>query len=384
MNKFATEQFKNRLGYYLVNGQKFFNKTQALLQGFKIGQPITWVFNDDVYGNINWAEPININLTELYRQRAEQLRRDYDYLALYFSGGADSTNILHAFIDNNIFLDEIVMQVPKPFESTANGQDRSQANFYSEVEYSAVPILNKYRSRLHPQTQVRYQDINQPLIDVLQNENWYESMPLGTNITITGIGRQAAYVSENHILKLCEQGRRTAQIMGVDKPLVWFDGARYYAYFNDLSANHSAPLDPNGMDVYTNFYHTEYFYWTPDFPEIVVKQAQELKKSYEALPTGRALAYQARNIHIGKFKDFLHPIIYPNSVNQSIEFQTEKPSSGVVRPMDNWFWGSSNEKIQANYLATIKYLGANIRPEDLIGRDIKNGLEANLSKMYPL
>ena len=384
MNKFATEQFKNRLGYYLVNEQQFFNKTQALAAGFNMGQPIKWVFNDDVYGAIDWTKPIDTSLTELYRRRAEQLRRDYDYLALYFSGGADSTNILHAFIDNNIFLDEIVMQVPKPFESATNGQDRSQANFYSEVEYSAVPILNNYRNRLHPQTRIRYQDINQPLIDVLQNENWYESMPLGTNITITGIGRQAAYVSENHILKLCEQGRRSAQIMGVDKPLVWYNGRRYFAYFSDLSANHSAPADPNRSDVYTNFYHTEYFYWSPDCPEIVVKQAQEIKKQCEVNLALKNYVINSMREHIGKFKDLLHPIIYPSHVNNMIIFQTEKPSSGVVRPMDNWFWATADKKIQNNYLETINYLRNIIDPAHCISNDINNGLQATFSKAYQL
>jgi hypothetical protein len=90
----------DRLGYYRVGFKKFFNKTLALLENHKTGYEVQWIFNDNIYDKIDWTIPIRESLLDLYRRRAEQLRNKYDYLALYFSGGADSINILHAFIDN--------------------------------------------------------------------------------------------------------------------------------------------------------------------------------------------------------------------------------------------------------------------------------------------
>ena len=383
-NKFASQRYLDRLGYYTVNEKKFHNKTLALLESRQCQQDVHWTFNDDVYQQIDWTQPIDSSLSEIYRRRAEQLRHDYDYLVLYFSGGADSTNVLDAFIDNDIFLDEIVMQIPKPFESTANGQDRNQANHFSEIEYSAVRILNAWRNKINPNTKIRYQDFSKPLIDVLSKDNWFDLHPTGTNIAITGIGRQAANYSEEHILELCYQGKHIAQILGVDKPLVWYNGRHYFAYFNDLSAHHSPPVDMTKKDIYTNFYHTEFFYWTPDCPELVVKQAQEIKKRCELDLAMKNYATESVRVHIGKFKELLHSTIYPEHVNDSIVFQTEKPIIEVIRPMDQWFWATADKKIQDNYLETIKYLGNNIDPAHCINGNINNGFQAHLSRGYQL
>jgi len=68
---------------------------------------LTTTFTVKLIGHYQVSESLDF----LYALRARQLREKYDYLVLYFSGGADSTNILKTFIDNNIFLDEIVMQM---------------------------------------------------------------------------------------------------------------------------------------------------------------------------------------------------------------------------------------------------------------------------------
>ena len=83
----------DRLGYYRVGWKKFYNKTLALLESNKTGYKIDWVFNNDIYGKIDWTLPVLESLDLLYALRARQLREKYDYLVLYFSGGADSTNI---------------------------------------------------------------------------------------------------------------------------------------------------------------------------------------------------------------------------------------------------------------------------------------------------
>jgi len=56
----------DRLGYYQVGQNKFYNKTLALIHSYRSRQKITWVFNDDVYGAIDWTVPVESSLTELY------------------------------------------------------------------------------------------------------------------------------------------------------------------------------------------------------------------------------------------------------------------------------------------------------------------------------
>jgi hypothetical protein len=372
----------DKLGYYQVGFKKFSNKTLALMETCKSGYKMEWIFNDDVYSSINWSTPIEESLLSIYKRRAEQLRANYDYLVLYFSGGADSINILHAFIDNNIFLDEIVMQLPEPARKQFADGDTSNGNLYAEIEYSAVPHLNKFKDILNPDTKIRYQDFAKPVLELLSHDDWFDTNPMGTNICISGIGRQVAQVTEKHILELCNKGKRIGQVLGVDKPLVYFDGTDYYAYFSDVSTMHAPPTGLNQSEVFQKYYHTEFFYWTPDMPEIVVKQAQEIKRYCDVDDFARMKMKLSLERHISEFKSILHPVIYPPQVTTGL--QTEKPSSKIVRPMDQWFWASASEQIIGNYMTVINYLRDHTNPEHMIDGSIDNGISAHLSKFYKL
>ena len=147
----------------------------ALIEEKKTGYTIEWIFNDNVYGNIDWTIPIETPLIDLYKKRACQLREEYDYLILYYSGGADSTNVLHAFIDNNIFIDEIIMHFPEPVKKTINDRDISNENYFSEVEYAAVAHLKKYKNTIPTNTKIKIQDFTKTGIEILKKENHAKS-----------------------------------------------------------------------------------------------------------------------------------------------------------------------------------------------------------------
>jgi len=373
----------DRLGYYLVGKNKFYNKTSALIESYQTRYEPVWVFNNDVYGSIDWTVPITEDLASIYRRRAQQLRDQYDHLVLYFSGGADSINILHAFIDNNIFLDEIVFQYPKEIEKIFNNDDLSNANFYSEIQYSALPILNNLKHKISSKTQVRHQDFSKPLIELLKHDDWFEKKHMGSNITISGIARQATQDIESHILDLCDRNKTVAQILGIDKPLVYFDGVNYFAYFIDLSATHCPPINrDNTQDLYSTFYQTEFFYWTPSMPEIVVKQAQEIKRHCEIDTAKKMLWARSRTTHISEYRDVMHPIIYPSSSTPL--FQTTKPLSKVIREQDRWFWETADRNVINNYLNVISYLKHNINDYHAIDNDLMNGLQGHISQYYKL
>ena len=384
----STTPVKNtfdHLGYYQVGKKKFYNKTLALIESYRTRHAPSWVFNDDVYASIDWTIPIEENLASIYRRRAQQLRDRYDHLVLYYSGGADSTNILHAFIDNKIFLDEIVMQLPELVKPKLNTTDLTNGNIHSEIEYAAAPHLNQYSSQLAG-TVIRYQDFSKNVIELLQKDNWFDSVPMSTNITVSGIGRQLASVADAKVLKLCEQGRSVAQIIGIDKPLVTFDGNDYYAYFMDLNATHSPSVDitfaGKPSDLLGVSYTTEFFYWTPDMPEIVVKQAQEIKRECELDSVKKQLWTQSQGRHITEFRSVMHPIIYPAWTEPV--FQTDKPSSQVRRRQDQWFWDTASDQVIGHYLDGIDYLKKNIDTHQLIDRNIMNGLRGHSSPRYKL
>jgi hypothetical protein len=374
---------KDRLGYYQVGFKKFYNKTMALLENHRTGYEVEWVFNDDVYSKIDWSLPIEIPLMELYKKRALQLRERYDYLIMYYSGGADSTNALHAFIDNNIFIDELIMHMPEPVQKTVNGHDTSNLNYYSEVEYAAVVHLKKYKNNIHPNTKIKIQDFSKTGMELLNREDWFDTSPLGLSVSISGILRQVTQEYDSHYLKIQDLGKSTCYIMGIDKPLVWNDGTDYYGFFMDTSAYHYInPVDFNKSASIVDTVTTEFFYWTPDMPEIVIKQAQEIKRHYDSNPLIKWMAEASLTKHITEYRDILHPVIYPNYTCE--KFQTEKPSTHILRPMDNWFWQTASEKVQHNYLNTIDYLEKNTNPKYMIKNTIQYGIAAHKSKFYKL
>lgn len=373
----------DHLGYYLVGWKKFYNKTLALIESKNTGYEVMWVFNDRVYSSIDWTIPIETPLLELYKKRALQLREQYDYLVLYYSGGADSTMALHAFIDNNIFIDELIIQDPAPVRSTVNDKDYSNLNYYSEVEYAANTHLRKYKHQLNPNTKITHQDFSKTGIELLEKDYWIENSPLCLSVSISGILRQVTQEYDRHNLNLIEKDKKIAYILGVDKPLVYFDGKNYYCYFMDTSAYHYiTPINFNKTSQSVDNAVTEFFYWTPSMPEIVIKQAQEIKKNCERNPVAKYMATQTLVKHISEYRNILHPVIYPSHIVEP--FQTEKPSTSIYRPMDNWFWATASNQVKNNYLETIKFLGQNIDSKYGIERNIENGFTAHKTKFYKL
>ena len=371
----------DRLGYYQVGWKKFHHKTLALIEHTKTRQPLEWIFNDSIYGAIDWSVPIPESLDELYRKRAQQLRDTYDYLALYFSGGADAANMLRVFLNNNIFIDEIVMQIPESARPSCNGTDTSSVNHYSEIPYSAVPILNELKNLIHPNTKVRYQDTSKAILELLSHDDWYESNPFGLNIAINPLARQYAAMTDPHVLKLADAGKKVAQIVGVDKPLLINDGKDYYYYFLDVMALHVPPVDLNQLEISNKHYITEFFYWTPDLPEIVVKQAQEVKKHCELDPNVRKLVCDT-SIHVQYLRPILHPIIYPSS--PEVPFQVKKDGMGAFRAKDNWFWENATESQKGNFSSVIAYLDNSIGHNLKIDGKIGTGLQGHRSRLYKL
>lgn len=272
-----------RLGEYCVGNLRFINKYDALVFASKTNQRVTWDFNDAVFSSFDWTIPVTESIEELYRQRAQQLRDSYDYVSLFFSGGVDSTNILHAFIDNNIPLDEIVMFRPK-FHTHDSNVNISGYNLYSELEFAAIPYLNKYLAGKSVKVRTIYLE---DAIEALLNNSKYVSQYYKLNIlTPTSLARIAMAVTDLEWAKLYDAGKRVAHIQGVDKPVLRKTGNQYSFIFLDIVNVFVFESAENDWlsEKLKKYQHHEFFYWTPDLPKLVIKQAQIAKQVYIANP----------------------------------------------------------------------------------------------------
>jgi len=85
---------------------------------------------------------------DLKKFRAQEIRDQYDYVRLWYSGGSDSQTALNSFVNNNIHLDEIIVHlwpdhvVSDPYMSSSR-----------EVLISALPYLYSIR-HLIPNTKI--------------------------------------------------------------------------------------------------------------------------------------------------------------------------------------------------------------------------------------
>ena len=101
--------FNKNLGYYRCDGIDFQSKVNALLHSKAVNQPVEWMFHQDVFESYPWHIEPSETLDQLYDRRAKELRKQYDYIILSYSGGADSHNILESFIRQKLHIDEIVI-----------------------------------------------------------------------------------------------------------------------------------------------------------------------------------------------------------------------------------------------------------------------------------
>ena len=76
---------QDKLGVYRVGDLKFYSKLEAIEMHTKTGIHPHWDFNEAVFSCYDWTKEPLLSLQELYKIRALQLRKDYDYIILNYS-----------------------------------------------------------------------------------------------------------------------------------------------------------------------------------------------------------------------------------------------------------------------------------------------------------
>lgn len=269
--------FMNYLnGYYTIDGKLIENKIFAIIEASKNKSKIKWHYYDEIFGLTAKHFNTTFSITDLYRQRAQQLRDSYDYLILNYSGGSDSHNILQTFLKHNIKLDLVYVQWPKSLTDKGlyvpNAQDKSNSNFHSEWDLVLKKDL-EWLGKNRPDIQIEISDWTETV-----DEKFYSDDLFLANVSnLPSIARaQKQNTFSKQEAEWANKGKRVASIFGVDKTNIGKSGNDWYFYFSDTAFMTQAnPKNPNG---------TEYFYHTPSFPEIAVAQARLLISWYKLHP----------------------------------------------------------------------------------------------------
>lgn len=332
---FHGHQLENnpKLGFYTVGNKTFYSKPLALIESTKTGEFPHWNFNNEVFGTQNWQQEPGSDLNELYRIRAQQLRDRYDYIRLEFSGGGDSATTLYSFLLNGIHLDEVVFRYPKSGEKDVNVDpyNTRAENTLSEWTFAAKPMLHWVKTN-YPAVKITIHDYSTDMLDGAHDETW--------------VFNSKDYFQPGHVFKhdnlavedhrlLADAGKKICILYGVDKTKICIRENKWHAYFMDVQANHSNSI----MQEYNNMAN-EYFFWTPDLPEIVIKQAHIIKNWF-SLPHNKHLQYLIRwpNYDFTQRTTYEHvikPLIYPDF--DPMTWQTSKPTNSFYNEMDYWFY----------------------------------------------
>ena len=333
------EWFKNQ-GYYQVGDRIFSSKTGALLHASSTKQDLSWHFAKEEFAKVNWRQKMGLDLRALYRMRAQQLREKYSYLMLCWSGGADSTTMLLAFLNNGIRLDEVIIWWPY---SMMRGKynvsfDRSAKNIISEWDLSIFPQMQALKSRF-PNQKFTVLDESFDCMPEDRDDTMLLADHCPNFFTVQRYRGLDSFGLERHSLY-----RDAAMILGVGPcPLVRID-----QYLCMYPADVGTVVRSSYVERYGR--RTEWFFTTPEFPELAREQAHAMLEHFQEHPKDtQALQYwtmnQDKNLtyQSSGYPENLRMIykktVYPDY--DSSTFQVRKPSDWIV----NYDYGNHFQSI---------------------------------------
>jgi hypothetical protein len=385
--KFHPFSEKNRFGYYSAGDYCTYSKVDAIEVGKRLNQPVVWHFNDEVFDNLDWHKDPDMSLWDLYTARARQIREKYDYLVLFYSGGADSNNILNSFVLNNIHLDEVIQYTN--YDVTKDKSNVWNAELFEVAVPTTVKMINDYKLK----TRHRLVDLSQIVTNLDKISPDLDDWIYGKNSYYSPNMRATSYIRSHtpEYQDLIAKGKSVCFVWGCEKPMLVntvdpADPTKYTvsSIFQDR-VDHCISV----KDQVENFpwIHDELFYWSPDAPLIAVKQAHTVAKFFEsatansAFLTKQKMAWGNTVINGETFfltANGLNQLIYPYWDPDT--FSIGKNPSIVLSPRDHWMLQDKNA-IHKMQFETIRQLQKKVK-EQWTG--LKWGIQHYHSPAYAL
>jgi hypothetical protein len=376
---------RDQFGYYTVGSYKTYSKLDAILKQEQTNQFPEWHFNDSVFDSFDWKIEPRESITELYRRRAQQIRDQYDYIVLFYSGGADSTNILQTFLSNDIKLDEIAQ-----FHSLEGDNGDTDSNFSAEVTKVAIPWSLKVQEQ-HTYIKHRVIDQSKLIEDIYDLPEFKYDFIFQQNTTISPNNFARVYLRKfvKDYSEMIDRGIRLCFLWGGDKPRMSMVDDKYCIRFQDLVDNCVSPyIQQNDLPGW----YDELFYWSPEFTHGLIKQAHLVKQALSTLPLNainftnefQPFGSVIRNNQRWYLTNHgLHQVIYPGWDIST--FSVGKKRSPILSLRDSWYLNKS-EGSNLRFLDGIKKFDTILnRVENSFWKnesDLMGGVKGCLSRPY--
>lgn len=366
-------------GVYLCNSKPFYNKIEAILESNRHSSHVEWDYHDNIFAAYDWQiEPV-LPLDTLYRERALQLRDAYDHLVLFYSGGVDSWNILNTFVKNNIRLDEIYMWGAFEAEQTEYQKLGLSIDpgYYTREVMRSLPLVKKLVA--HKGTKVNVYDWTSDILEAANDLDWIWSA--GVRFDPTCMVRSKFHKVFREHTNLLHRGKRVGFVFGIDKPrLLRDDHNIYFAFLDVILTTGTLPTN----DILGEYWeHDEYFYWSPNMPELAIKQSHVVTNWLRAKNQIDLIK------HVNNIASF-HDELYYREVNRSVYpdwdqniWQIKKPTGAIYNEVSKWFF-DGNFEARAKWQSSLSELERQCGRQWFNQDTVNQGLRGHLSPMYKI
>jgi hypothetical protein len=258
----------NRLPHYNVGGKRFLRILDAIKEMKETGSSYRFSFLEGIWDGIDWTNEPTESWEDLCRERAVQIRAKCDWLRIWYSGGRDSLLALTSFLDNNIKVDEVVV-VNNPYDLEKN-HDINTVTLPSarQLLFNKNIKLTEYNLEISDWQRTFSRYWTEKGFGGLAGHNAF----LPCDYTEYIRHRPDIFTAESN------SNLRVSNVMGLDKPKIRIRNGWIETYFQD---------SPFRLHMYDNE-DQEYFYFSPDLPQLHVKQTwmlvNYLKKNYQHKP----------------------------------------------------------------------------------------------------
>jgi hypothetical protein len=303
---------------------------------------------------------------------------------LWFSGGADSNNVLNSFINNDIKLDEVASYVN--YEAT-----HDKTNFLNgEIYYVAQPKIASARLR-QPGLKHTVIDLAQQTLDHFTAKetkfDWIYHM--NGYLNPNNAAKQDIKLREAHWRDMIAAGKQVGFIHGIDKPRITEVKGNYYFRFVDMV---DTAVSGQVQMLNRPWDFDEMFYWTPDAPKIVIKQSHVIKRymthataatPYITTDTNNIVSRTINGVKYFLSVDGISYLIYPGW--HPVPYQAKAPSL-FFTPRDEWFFNlPDSDPAKYSWRTGLEHIWR-IMPDKWKEdpQDIRRGFKKMPSKVYNL
>ena len=332
----------DQFGYYTV-GDRFrtYSKLLAIEEMRRTGQHLEWHFNEIQMSSHNWLQEPPQTLNELYRQRAQQIRDSYDYVVIWYSGGADSWNILNSFLSNNIPIDEIA----HCHSLKADGGNK-HSDFNEETFFTAIPRTQEIVQR-YPNIRHRVIDLSDCIDGLYSRHDIKFDFIYNTKSMASANSLARSYLRDDiaDYRRIMDSGRRMVFVWGTEKPRMTLKDNRYHVMFQDSFSETNIRI----QSLADQGYFDEWFYWSPYTAALVAKQCHVLRRVLEHDHADPAWytdhpesGFCPRSRRHGRYLSInaFNELIYPGWDSSTLV--QPKPRDMLVGHRDESFWRQQN------------------------------------------